>query len=283
MLRLIYENARGRAVHLAFQHLCCAVRILVYNDSEQKDFTLNAYSFLNIASQAVARVQFINDVAVPGWTEAQRFADTPVGGVSGIAQTLSHGSTAPGYTSPFDLLIPLALNEELGTGTGRWPKLVLNITKEGSAEAEDVEVDLKDVCLLDGNDIETQDPILQWERGFVYTYRVFKTEIVEKLLSCVIAHLFLPVVHSGYFKYYRKITSRLYRNSKGRNLYAENIYELGVYAHTVIYLFRVPLFKFDNKINLLGHFNSTDTEESSCVDDSDTAELQEMTDIVRIN
>lgn len=166
------ENARGRAVHLAFQHLCCAVRVLVYNDSEQKDFTLNAYSFLNIPSQAVARVQFINDVAVPGWTEAQRFADTPVGGVSGIAQTLSHGSTAPGYTSPFDLLIPLALNEELGTGTGRWPKLVLNITKEGSAEAEDVEVDLKDVCLLDGNDIETQDPILQWERGFVYTYKI---------------------------------------------------------------------------------------------------------------
>jgi len=165
------ENDRNRTVPFVFQHMCCAVRILVYNDSQQKDFTLNAYSFLNIASQAVARVQIAGDAAAFGWAEAQRSAEIPVGGASGIAQTLSHGSSGPGYTSPFDLLIPLALDEELGTGTGHWPKLVLNFTKDGSAVPEDVEVKLKDICRLD-NDTETQDPILQWEPGVLYTYKI---------------------------------------------------------------------------------------------------------------
>lgn len=166
------ENDRNRTVPFVFHHLCCAVRVLIYNDSQQKDFTLNAYSFQNVASQAVARVQIVDDAATFGWTEAQRSAATPVGGASGIGQTLSHGSSGPGYTGDADLLIPMLLTEELGTGTGIWPKLVVNFTKDGSAEAEELEVNLKDICRLDEHDVETQEPIQQWERGVLYTYKI---------------------------------------------------------------------------------------------------------------
>ena len=169
--RAYNEDSRNRMVPFIFQHMCSAVRVVLSNDSKQTDFTLNAYRFKNIPSQATARVQINADAADFGWTGAQRAAGTELGGASGINQALSHGSTAPGYTSDFDLLIPMNLDEEVGTGTGNWPKLVLRYTKDGGAEDE-VEVNLKDICRLGANQEETQVPLLQWERGVVYVYQI---------------------------------------------------------------------------------------------------------------
>lgn len=166
------EDSRNRAVALNFQHMCSAVRILVYNDSEEADFTLNAYAFKNIAFQATARAQ-INDGDVSfDWAGAQRVAATEVGGASAIGQTLAHGSASPGYTSPFDLMIPMNLDDELGAGTGHWPSLVLRFTQDGESLEEEREVNLKDVFRLGANEEETQEPLLRWERGAVYTYKI---------------------------------------------------------------------------------------------------------------
>lgn len=166
------EDSRNRAVALNFQHMCSAVRIIVYNDSEEADFTLNAYAFKNIAFQATARAQ-INDGDVSfDWAGAQRVAATEVGGASAIGQTVAHGSASPGYTSPFDLMIPMNLDDELGAGTGHWPSLVLRFTQGGESLEEEREVNLKDIFRLGANEEETQEPLLRWERGAVYTYKV---------------------------------------------------------------------------------------------------------------
>ena len=166
------EDSRNRAVALNFQHMCSAVRIIVYNDSEEADFTLNAYAFKNIAFQATARAQ-INDGDVSfDWAGAQRVAATEVGGASAIGQTLAHGSASPGYTSPFDLMIPMNLDDELGAGTGHWPSLVLRFTQDGESLEEEREVNLKDIFRLGANEEETQEPLLRWERGAVYTYKI---------------------------------------------------------------------------------------------------------------
>lgn len=166
------EDSRNRAVALNFQHMCSAVRIIVYNDSEEADFTLNAYAFKNIAFQATARAQ-INDGDVSfDWAGAQRVAATEVGGASAIGQTVAHGSASPGYTSPFDLMIPMNLDDELGAGTGHWPSLVLRFTQDGESLEEEREVNLKDIFRLGANEEETQEPLLRWERGAVYTYKI---------------------------------------------------------------------------------------------------------------
>lgn len=166
------EDSRNRAVALNFQHMCSAVRIIVYNDSEEADFTLNAYAFKNIAFQATARAQ-INDGDVSfDWAGAQRVAATEVGGASAIGQTLAHGSASPGYTSPFDLMIPMNLDDELGAGTGHWPSLVLRFTQDGESLEEEREVNLKDIFRLGAHEEETQEPLLRWERGAVYTYKI---------------------------------------------------------------------------------------------------------------
>jgi hypothetical protein len=165
------EADRNRVVPLVFQHMCSAVRIVVYNDSQTTDFTLDAYKFKNIPAQSTARVQINAGDVVYGWTGAQRTAGTEVGGAEGIGQTLVHGSAAPGYTGDYQMLIPAALDEELGTGTGNWPKLVLRYTKQGGVQ-EETEVNLKDICRLGANEEETQIPLLQWERGVKYIYRI---------------------------------------------------------------------------------------------------------------
>ena len=166
------EDSRNRAVALNFQHMCSAVRIIVYNDSEEADFTLNAYAFKNIAFQATARAQ-INDGDVSfDWAGAQRVAATEVGGASAIGQTVAHGSASPGYTSPVDLMIPMNLDDELGAGTGHWPSLVLRFTQDGESLEEEREVNLKDIFRLGANEEETQEPLLRWERGAVYTYKI---------------------------------------------------------------------------------------------------------------
>ena len=106
------------------------------------------------------------------WAGAQRVAATEVGGASAIGQTLAHGSASPGYTSPFDLMIPMNLDDELGAGTGHWPSLVLRFTQDGESLEEEREVNLKDIFRLGANEEETQEPLLRWERGAVYTYKI---------------------------------------------------------------------------------------------------------------
>lgn len=54
---------------------------------------------------------------------------------------------------------------------GNWPKLILHFTKQGGVP-EETEVNLKDICRLDANEEETQIPLLQWERGAKYIYRI---------------------------------------------------------------------------------------------------------------
>lgn len=163
------ETDRNRVVPLVFQHMCSAVKIIVYNDSQTTDFTLDAYTFMNIPSQATARVQINAGNVVYGWTGAQRTAGTEVGGADSIDRTLVHGSSADSYTGDYQMMIPTALDEELDTGN--WPKLILRFTKQGGVP-EETEVNLKDICRLDANEEETQTPLLQWERGAKYIYRI---------------------------------------------------------------------------------------------------------------
>ncbi len=165
------ETDRNRMVPFVFQHMCSAVKVIVYNDSQTTDFTLDAYRFKNIPAQATARVQINAGNVAYDWTGAQRTAGTELGGTEGIDCSLPHGSAAPGYTGDYQMMIPESLDEELGTGTGNWPKLVLRYTKQGGVQ-EETEVRLKDICRLGANDEETQIPLLQWERGVKYIYRI---------------------------------------------------------------------------------------------------------------
>ena len=106
-----------------------------------------------------------------------------------------------------------------------------------------------------------------------------ETKVVKELLSGVIAHFLLTVVHCGNFKNYRKVTSGLYGDRRAGHLYAENGSIFAVNAHSVIYLFAVPRFKLDYHIDLLRYLYGTHTEEAAGIYDTDATELQEMTDI----
>ena len=69
-------------------------------------------------------------------------------------------------------MIPMNLDDELGAGTGHWPSLVLRFTQDGESLEEEREVNLKDIFRLGAHEEETQEPLLRWERGAVYTYKI---------------------------------------------------------------------------------------------------------------
>ena len=108
-----------------------------------------------------------------------------------------------------------------------------------------------------------------------------QTKILQKFSGSVITHFLLTVVHSRNFKDNSKVSARLYRNGKARYLDAEDSSLLIVYAHSVVYLCAVPRLKLYDKVYLLADLYSTHTEQTSCVDDTDTSQFEEVTDIIR--
>ena len=50
--------------------------------------------------------------------------------------------------------------------------------------------------------------------------------------------------------------------------------------HAVVNLVLIPLLEIDHKVDLLGHFDRTDTEYTAGVYDSDTSKLDKMTDVI---
>ncbi len=100
-----------------------------------------------------------------------------------------------------------------------------------------------------------------------------ETKIVKQLLSGIVSHFLLTVVHSGNLKNYCKISSWLNGNSAARHFYPENRGVLVVYAHAVVYLFAVPWLKFDDHVDLFRYFDRTHAEQTACVDDTYTADF----------
>ena len=190
--------ARSAKVHLEFQHMLCAVRVVVINESAGVNLTLKSLSFHNLISQAKAKVT-IDALNKPefSWIDTQRpgskavFTEDPMDPLvlaPGDATWTALDPSDPGYVAPvYDLFIPADLTETnngspapeledfnddmdayMAAAVAVLPYLEVQF-QSGSDPAETHRIPLKDIQT---SRYVTDDPITEWERGVKYTYYI---------------------------------------------------------------------------------------------------------------
>ena len=78
--------------------------------------------------------------------------------------------------------------------------------------------------------------------------------------------------------YTGKVTAGLYRNGQARNRDIEDGGRLAVHAEAVVLLAVLPRLEVDDKLNLFGHLDRADTEDTANVNDADAAQLDKVAD-----
>ena len=104
---------------------------------------------------------------------------------------------------------------------------------------------------------------------------------MQQLLRRVVAHLLLTAVHCGDLHDNCGISAGLDGDRHRRDLDAENIRILLINAHAVIDLGGIPRLQLNNHVDLLLELDGAHAEQSADIDDADTAQLKEVTDILR--
>ena len=181
-------SARSAKVPLLFHHMLCAVKVIVVNESESANLTLNGLTFHHLIFEAMAKATF-DALGEPEflWIDTKRStgvqSDKNV--FSGAQLLSSAGGTyeLPAYT----LLIPADLNETVnGTPTPVFedyndvdeytaaaktvlPYLSVTFTAAGAAEPETHDILLKDI---QKERYASDDPISEWEQGYKYVYTI---------------------------------------------------------------------------------------------------------------
>ena len=99
-----------------------------------------------------------------------------------------------------------------------------------------------------------------------------------EFLGGVVAHFLLSVVHCGYLKDDRKVSSGTYGDSQGGDLDSENVDLFILEPEAVVHLTLDPGLDLYNEVDLFLLLNRTHTEQTADVNDSDTAELNIVSD-----
>ena len=171
---------RTSPVNLVFNHMLCAVKVIVTNESANTDLTLTSVSVDNIIQSAYAKMT-IDSGGDPEyyWIDSQR-TGVDVGIFSG-SQAITHGDD---YSTEFHLLIPGDLSDtidgslapeegeadyesKLAAYEGKVPHLKIGFTVNDVPFAPSVL--LKDI---QRTKYDTEDPISVWEPGIRYTYHI---------------------------------------------------------------------------------------------------------------
>lgn len=171
---------RTAPVNLVFNHMLCAVKVIVTNESATTDLTLTSVSVNNIIQSAYAKMT-IDSGGQPEyyWIDSQRTgADVSIFAGS---QAIAHGND---YSTEFHLLIPgdladtidgsLAPEEgdadyetKLAEYEGKIPHLNVGFTV--NAVQYTPYILLKDI---QRTKYDTENPISVWEPGIRYTYHI---------------------------------------------------------------------------------------------------------------
>ena len=161
------DATRFGIVSLVFNHMLCAVKVRVTNNSETKPFTFKGYHFEKLVVSGIASVTAPSGAqTVPtfGWDERSRLT-TSIGGanVPNGGYMLNPESTHPYFEfDAFDLMIPQNHNEKIGS---EFPVLVVDYNVDDSdCQAR---VLLKDVLTDTG-----APAIPSWEMGKKYLYDI---------------------------------------------------------------------------------------------------------------
>lgn len=171
---------RTAPVNLVFNHMLCAVKVIVTNESATTDLTLTSVSVNNIIQSAYAKMT-IDSGGQPEyyWIDSQRTgADVSIFAGS---QAIAHGND---YSTEFHLLIPGDLADtidgsltpkegdanyetKLAEYEGKIPHLNVGFTV--NAVQYTPFILLKDI---QRTKYDTEDPISVWEPGIRYTYHI---------------------------------------------------------------------------------------------------------------
>lgn len=166
-------DTRTDKVPLNFQHMLSAVKVVVTNESHDATLTLNSIKFDNLIHSAKAKAT-IDAMGLPefSWIDTQRKSDpvTVYTNASDPALVAKGGSFDP---DAYDLLIPadltVAIDGSLNPDPGKLPHLIVNFTPSGDDVPIERAIPLTDV---QKSRFGTDDPLLEWEPGFKYTYNI---------------------------------------------------------------------------------------------------------------
>lgn len=176
---------RTAPVDLVFNHMLCAVKVVVINESAETELTLTSIGFDNVIQSAYAKMT-IDSEGVPEyyWIDSQR-TNAAVSVFSG-SQVLTYTEPGNRYATDFKLLIPGDLSDtidgtlapeegdpdyaaKLAAYEGKIPHLNIGFTFSGAGGYTPPPIMIKDIQRTKyGND----DPISVWEPGIRYTYYI---------------------------------------------------------------------------------------------------------------
>lgn len=176
---------RTAPVDLVFNHMLCAVKIVVINESTTTNLTLTSIGFDNIIQSAYAKMT-IDAEGVPEyyWIDSQR-TNAAVSVFSG-SETLTTSEPNNSYATSFELLIPGDLTDtidgtlapeegdqeyasKLAAYDNKIPHLNIGFTFSGAGGYTPPPIMLKDI---QRTKYGTDDPISVWEPGIRYTYYI---------------------------------------------------------------------------------------------------------------
>ena len=150
-------------VRMSFSHLGCAVRVVVINNSENKDVTLDSVKFKNLVVCGDAKVSLdLYGQPSLSWINTERNpADVFK---TEMDMGVPHGTRD---SSSFFVMIPQRLDQAATSVSTdeNMPRLILKYTPQGVVQST-ANICLKDVTRQDGT------VITSWETGVKYTYYV---------------------------------------------------------------------------------------------------------------
>ena len=167
------DNDRISAVPLEFRHALCAVRIILDNDSNGSDITINSYEFTHMVVSADAKAT-MNGIGNPEitWINTTRYSE-PVRTVTPDAFLAGqNNSGVHSYTGDYDFFIPTALDATsngVADDEGHMPHLHIRYTPKNQS-AIDANILLKSIVKDSFNGDNT--PVDTWESGVRYTYHI---------------------------------------------------------------------------------------------------------------
>ena len=165
------ESNRGRVVPFSFQHMLSAVKVVIINDSDNTNFTVNSISFKNLVVSGSMKTT-LNALGEPDfmWINTERSSGTVRSWAPGSLVYANNNEGPHSYekANPYDLMIPGPLNVSVdgSNNDDKMPQLNIQYTPTGGV--------LHDVPPIILKDIEREDHTLitSWSPATKYAYYI---------------------------------------------------------------------------------------------------------------
>lgn len=166
------ESNRNRIVPFSFQHMLSAVKVVIINDSDDTDFTVDEISFKNLVINGSLKAT-INAIGSPEylWIDIERSSSLVRSWAPGVTLYGNNNVGAHSYekSSPFDMMIPgsLTITTNGSDNDDYRPQLIVKFTPTTSGiQHTPPPIILKDI---ERNDHTT---ITSWSPATKYAYYI---------------------------------------------------------------------------------------------------------------